>query len=118
MKTPPPLIEARPGNRRKLPRPTADPATARITPSLDPQSLARDRVGQGRLRGLRVVGHAVSLHSELVRMIMEREQSFFKLEFLVSGTSLGGQEMRSLLWACVVVATLMACGCQAGVAAV
>src|SRR5687767_7286487 len=38
MKAPPPLAAACPGKRRKLPRPTAEPATARITPSRVPHS--------------------------------------------------------------------------------
>src|SRR5688572_5967099 len=33
MNAPPPFCTAWPGKRRKLPRPTAEPATARITPS-------------------------------------------------------------------------------------
>ena len=36
MKAPPPLAQATPGNLKKLPRPTALPVTARITPSFDP----------------------------------------------------------------------------------
>jgi hypothetical protein len=37
MKVPPPYNAARPGKRKKFPNPTADPATARITPILVPQ---------------------------------------------------------------------------------
>jgi hypothetical protein len=36
MKAPPPFAQATPGKRRKFPRPTALPVTARITPSFDP----------------------------------------------------------------------------------
>src|SRR5687768_15639849 len=38
MNAPPPFAAAWPGKRRKLPRPTADPATARITPRRVPHS--------------------------------------------------------------------------------
>jgi hypothetical protein len=34
MNAPPPFWSACPGKRRKFPRPTAEPATARITPRL------------------------------------------------------------------------------------
>ena len=37
MKAPPPLVAACTGKRKKLPSPTAEPATARITPSFEPQ---------------------------------------------------------------------------------
>lgn len=37
MKAPPPYCAASPGNRKKLPKPTALPATANITPRLLPQ---------------------------------------------------------------------------------
>ena len=36
MNAPPPFCAAVPGNRRKLPSPTAEPATARITPIREP----------------------------------------------------------------------------------
>jgi hypothetical protein len=37
IKAPPPFRAAWTGNRKKFPSPTAEPATARTTPNLDPQ---------------------------------------------------------------------------------
>ena len=62
MKTPPPLVAARPGNRRKLPSPTAEPATARMTPSREPQlSLAACRTKAGSDAAILVSGHHILL---------------------------------------------------------
>ena len=39
MNAPPPCAAAWPGNRRKFPSPTADPETARMTPTRVPHSI-------------------------------------------------------------------------------
>src|SRR5438067_7162032 len=43
MNAPPPCAAACPGNRRKFPNPTADPETARMTPTRVPHSICRFR---------------------------------------------------------------------------
>src|SRR3990172_10650656 len=46
-KAPPPFCAACPGNRRKLPKPTAEPATARMTPTRVPHcSLSEAMMGK------------------------------------------------------------------------
>ena len=60
MKAPPPCAAAWPGKRKKFPRPTAEPATARITPTRVPHSICffsplMCRLFNGGTRGVAIV---------------------------------------------------------------
>src|SRR5687767_5628695 len=83
MKAPPPLAAACPGKRRKLPSPTAEPATARMTPSRVPHS----SVCPG------LVNQASSRKSVAVRSAVNRIS--WKLAELPGGSLLGQDAVMS-----------------------
>src|SRR5687767_12047418 len=83
MNAPPPCCAAVPGKRRKLPSPTAEPATARITPSRVPQrsppscwSATRARSGH-RAEAVVILEHdgaPVEIEQTLLLELRERER--------------------------------------------
>src|ERR1043165_2819322 len=95
MNAPPPFAAAVPGKRRKLPSPTAEPATARMTPSLLPHcsrfaSLTCARSGH-RTEAVLILQHdgaAVEIEQTLLLELRQRERD---------GLARGPDQVRHLL---------------------